>query len=198
MSTAAPAPAGQGAPHRRVLEALPLAAELYWWRNRNRFQGYYSLHAVEAHAAELKAAASRAAQAAGTGKKIHLFASWFYWVDYCAVLGMAFAGQGHQVSLAYLPYASFKQVTSRFNRRVQELYTHDRLGRLQPWLRPVSLLRMRPSGSLPPVLREAVERIAEYDTLYIQQTEDVDPGSDLHHLRRERDLLAARAALEWL
>lgn len=182
---------------QRLLAGLPLATELYWWNCRQRYQGYYFLHAVETHAADMLAALAAHPVHSSGGRKIHLFGSWHYWIDFCAVLGLALAARGHRISLAYLPYKKFYSPSTPFELRIHDRYTQDRLSRLRPWLKPVSLRHLK-AGDLPPELEQAARQVALYDTQYTLQTEETDPRSDLYQLRYERNRQAARLALTWL
>ena len=42
-------------------------------------------------------------------KKVLIFATLHYWIEHAALLGMALAGLGHEVTLAYLPYANWRK-----------------------------------------------------------------------------------------
>lgn len=183
---------------RALLTRLPLGTDLYWWNCRRKYHAYYFLHALEAHTPAMRAAVEARTSAPRRGRKLFLFSSWHYWIDYCAVMGLALAARGHRIMLGYLPYQRFYSPASRFDLRLQDLYTWDRLSRLRPWLEPVSLLRLKDAPDLPPKLEEIARQVALYDTQYTLQTEETDPASDLYQLRYERNRLAARLALAWL
>jgi len=128
-----------------------------------------------------------------------IFSTLRYWVEHATLLGLAMAGLGYDVTLAYLPYANYRKPLNRFDLRRQNLYTHNVLKRAAPLLKPVSLLDVKLAGiGLPPTLAEAVEQVALHDAQYILQVEAVDQNSEIYRLRLERNTQAARAALAWM
>jgi len=184
-----------------ILGELPLTAELYW---QLRQQGKpvsmsFSLHRVEQKLPEWCAQAKTSRQDISTGRKIMIFSTLRYWVEHATLLGLAMAGLGSDVTLAYLPYANYRKPLNRFDLRRQNLYTRNVLKGAAPLLKSVSLLDVKLTGiRLPSTLAEAVEQVALHDAQYILQVEDVDQNSELYRLRLERNIQAARAALAWI
>jgi hypothetical protein len=184
-----------------VLGELPLTAELYW---QLRQQGKplsrsFSLQQVEQKLPEWCAQAKTSRKDLSTGKKVMIFSTLRYWVEHATLLGLAMAGLGYDVTLAYLPYANYRKPFNRFDLRRQNIYTRNVLKGAAPLLKSVSLLDVKLAGiELPPTLAEAVEQVALHDAQYILQVEDVDQNSELYRMRLERNTQAARAALAWM
>jgi len=184
-----------------ILGELPLTAELYW---QLRQQGKplsrsFSLHRVEQRLPEWCAQVKTSRPEISTGQRVMIFSTLRYWVEHATLLGLAMAGLGYDVTLAYLPYANYRKPLNRFDLRRQNLYTHNVLKRAAPLLKPVSLLDVKLAGiGLPPTLAEAVEQVALHDAQYILQVEAVDQNSEIYRLRLERNTQAARAALAWM
>ena len=83
-------------------------------------------------------------------KKIAIFASLHYWIEQAGLIALALAGQGHQVELAYLPYAEWDKPISRFDLRRQDLYTQKVFAPASPILKLTPLVeRLQPKPELP-------------------------------------------------
>lgn len=189
---------------KRVLGELPLTAEVYWQlrqpgkplnksfslrRTTQRLPEWYA----QAEAARL----DRAAQAAR--RRIMIFSTLRYWIEHAALMGLALAGLGHEVTLAFLPYANWRKPLTRFDLRRQNAYAHSVLSKASPLLKSVSLLDVKPAAApLPAVLREALQAVSLRDVQYTLQVEDVDLDGELYRLRLERNTQAVRAALAWM
>ncbi|HEX9028326.1 MAG TPA: hypothetical protein VF823_04055, partial [Anaerolineales bacterium] len=186
---------------KQVLGELPYTAEVYW---RLRQQGKplnkaFSLRQLEKSIPAWRSQAEAAARTARPGKKLLIFSTLRYWVEHATLLGLALAGQGHQVTLAYLPYASWRKPLNRFDLRRQNLYSRSVLCQAEPLLHSVSLLDVKGAGGpLPARLEQEVQAVSLRDAQYTLQVEDVDLESELYRLRLERNRQAARAALAYL
>ncbi len=195
-----------------LLGNLPLTAELYWTlRSRGQPVGNYTLRKLERLLPEWRAAVQTSRRDVSTlgavqtsrrdvstGKRVLLFATSRYWLEHAALLGMTLAGQGHTVSLAYLPYHKWQQPIGRFDLRRHNVYAQNVLQKAGPLLEIVPLLTAKKAAELPPALAEAIALTALRDTQYTLQVEEVNPDSDLYRLRLERNTDAARAALDWM
>jgi hypothetical protein len=132
-------------------------------------------------------------------KQVFIFATLRYWLEHATLLGMALAGMGHSVTLAYLPYARWQQPIDDFNLRRQNLYAEGVLRKAEPLLNIVSLLTPQPkTRKLPSEIIQAVNLVALHDTQYTLQVEEVDPTGDLFKLRFRRNWAAAYAAFSYL
>jgi hypothetical protein len=195
---------------KQILGDLPLTAELYWQvfqRGMPVTRGF-SLRKTE-RALPLWRMQAEAARknlpAAYAGRRILIFCTLRYWIEHGALLGAALSGLGHEITLAYLPYASVNRQTTRFDVRRHNAYTRSALKESAGLFQTVSLWDVHPTPeeSLPAGLVEAVEQVSLRDTQYTLQIEDVErdnlqsPSGRLFHLRHQRNLDGAAALLGW-
>jgi hypothetical protein len=182
-----------------LVATSPFAMEAYWLFNPrgHRHLGRYNL----AHLANaLPAAVEQARPFAGKasiGKNVFIFATLHYWIEQAAIIGVTLAGLGHRVTLAYLPYGDWRKEVAPFDLRRHALYTRDHLKPAESLIKVVNLLDVAPA-ELPQILQEDIRLVAEYDTMYTDQVEEIDPASVLYRLRLTRDLSAAQSALAHL
>ncbi len=198
-----------------LLGELPLTAELYWQLRQNGrpLSKSFSLRRLEKRLPDLLAQARAAREALEGGaaggeapKKIAIFCTLRYWIEHGALLGLALAGLGHTVELAFLPYAQWRKPFNRFDLRRQNAYALHVLRGAEPLVKPVSLLGAASGAGLPPLPQElgrALEEISVRDAQYTLQVEDIEREGEseaarLYRLRLERNRAAARAALAWL
>lgn len=188
---------------KQVLGELPFTAELYW---QVRQQGKplsksFSLQQTKKYLVKWIAAAqaARGTQKSAAGQKIFMFTTLRYWVEHSTLLSLALAGQGHSVTLAYLPLNNWRAPMSRFDLRRQNAYARNMLAPAEDLIHPISLLDMKPGKSgLPDRLVQAIKDVSVRDVQYTLQVEDVDLDSDLYHLRYARNMQAAASAWSWL
>lgn len=166
-------------------------------RGNRHARSLYRCPLLEEFLSEGITAAEHAATRASGGKELFLFSVWHHWVEYNALLGLVLAGQGHHVTLGFLPYEKWGRSLDWLTLRQNDAYTQDLLKSAKHLLHPVSFLDLA-APSLPKVLHEAIEQVALYDTQYLLQIEEVDRRHPLYLMRYQRDALAARAALSWL
>ncbi len=187
---------------RSVLGQIPFTVELYGLlRQQQAPATRFSLRHLQANLPEMVAQATALARDAHPTrpKKVFLFACLHYWIEHTAVLSLALAAQGHQVTLGFLPYSDWDKPIDRFTLRRQNLYAQRVLGLARSLIHPVSFYSSRPHFSpLPEEIMEAVREVTVYDVQYTLQSENVDPESDIYHLRLERNTDAARLASAWL
>lgn len=182
-----------------VLGYLPYTPQVAWQvhRRRNSF-GRYNLEKLRAALPDIATQAADLARGAPGGKRIHVMASIHYWVEYCSVLALSLAAQGHEVSLGFFPYADYRQATTRFNRRYQSHYTRLALEPARSILKITNLLDIPSNTPLPDELQAAVEKVSDFDTQYVLQVETIDEASDFYRMRLAYNERTARALLEWL
>ncbi len=201
---------------KKILGELPYTVELYWQlvQKHRPWKEHFNLDDLEAVLPEAVEQAEISALAAGMskevfgemfpqvvepGKKVFLFTSLHYWIEYAALMGLALAGKGHDVTLSFLPYANWDKPIEKFDLRRQNLYARQVLGKTSSLLQVQSLLDVRPfSKSLPPELEQAVVDVSTYDTQYTLQVEDITREEPVYKLRYERNLEAARNVRAWL
>jgi hypothetical protein len=187
---------------KTVLGQVPLTAELYWlMRGSDKtLNSRFSLKKLDQHMAELveQASALKAAAKAG-GKKIFIFSTLHYWIEHAAVMGIALAGLGHDVTLGYLPYHDWQNPINPFDLRRQNLYAEDILGKAKAVINVVSFLSLHNGYKVVPEdLRSKIEQVSRYDSMYTLQVENVDTGSAIYKLRLKRNMSAARDAYDYL
>ena len=181
-----------------VLGRVPMAAELYDAMRGGRPRTRYNLEQLAAHLPAAVRQTQPFAAQARPGKKLLLFATLHYWIEQAVLVGLALRGQGHDVTIAYLPYSSLDKEINSFDLRRQDLYTRRVLQSLAGLIKVISLLDIRSSESLPDRYGKIVEASAAFDTMYRLQVEDFDRQSMLYRLRTSRNRAALRASLRVL
>lgn len=178
---------------------LPFGPALVWRIRRGQGGvGRYNLEGLRAALPAASAQAEALARGAPVGKRIFIFASIHYWIEYCAMLGLSMAGQGHKVALGYFPYSDYRRRTTRFDRRLQAYYTRLTLEPAREVMPATDLSNLPGDRSLPPAVMQAVEKVSAFDTQYVLQVEQVDRTSDFYRMRLEYNTRTARALLAWL
>ena len=192
---------------KQVLGELPYTVELYWnlYKRHQPWQAHFNLDLLKEVLPKAVQQATKNRQirnnASGMypGKKIFLFASLHYWIEYTTLLGVALAGKGHQVTLSFLPYATWDQPIDKFDLRRQNLYARQVLSATHPLLQVQSLLDVKPfSKTLPLELEKSVDEVSVFDAQYTLLIEDITKDEDVFQLRFERNREAAINARTWL
>ncbi len=205
---------------KRILGELPFTAELYW-QLRQQGKPVNKSFALNRTAkwlpqwlsqAEVALSNSRSDTPCTSGlellvrhdRKVLVFTTLRYWIEHATLLGIALAGLGDQVTLAYLPYANWHRPINRFDLRRHNAYAQNMLQRASPLMRTISFMETKSAGSrgsmpsLPKTLVHEIEAVSERDVQYTLQVEEVDHQDALYRLRMERNLQAATAALAWM
>jgi hypothetical protein len=186
---------------KSILGRLPYTVELYWQlvQRHRPWKAHFNLDDLEAVLPEAVQQTTLFAPAAQPGKKVFLFASLHYWIEFSTLMGLALAGKGHKVTLSFLPYANWDKPIQKFDLRRQNLYARGVLGEASSLMQVQSLMDVRPfSRDLPAELRRAVEEVSTFDTQYTLQVEDITREEDVYKLRYERNTEAALNARVWL
>ncbi|MDY6873413.1 MAG: hypothetical protein SVR81_05535 [Chloroflexota bacterium] len=186
---------------KSILGRLPYTVELYWHlvQRRRPWQAHFSLDILKAELPEAVQQAALFAPAAKPGKKVFIFASLHYWIEFSALMGLALAGKGHDVTFSFLPYASWDEPIQKFDLRRQNLYARQVLGEAGSLMDIQSLLDVQPfSRELPPDLQQAVEEVSTLDAQYTLQVEDIAKEEPVYQLRVQRNTEAALNARAWL
>ncbi len=202
---------------KQVLGGLPWTAELYWSLRQpgKPLSKSFSLRKVENALPEWCAQAQAARQkylAAPTSKKrLLLFVTLRYWIEHGVLLSTALAGLGHEVTLAFLPFANYRKAVANFDLRRQNLYARHVLEGAAPLVKTISLLdvdnkspRGKQNASLPDELEERIRQVSLRDVQYTLQIEEFDlddeksAAGQLYRLRLTRNHLAAQALYAWL
>ena len=186
---------------KRILEEMPLTAEIYWLlRQRSKTaESRFQLKGLHQALQTIVPTAQEYRQSAAPGKKLFIFANVHYWIEHTALLGLALAAQGHNVTLGFYPYADGETPVSRLDLRRQNEYAEHVLELAAPLLETASFLRKKASYVyLPDELQSALAEVSHYDVQYIQQSENMDEEGDLYQLRMERNRDAAKTAFAYL
>lgn len=186
---------------KNLLDDLPFGADLYWnlRGKRKPWSAHYELEGLKTVLPQALADLEAGGSGRAEPKKVCLFASLHYWIEESALIGLALAGQGHSVNLAYLPYAEWDKEITPFDLRRQDLYTRAIFADAKDFLRLTALTdEQYPAESLPADVLKAVEQVSDYDTQYTLQVEETDKDSALYQLRYARNLQAAGALYAWL
>ncbi|MEW6715913.1 MAG: hypothetical protein AB1345_00185 [Chloroflexota bacterium] len=185
---------------KKMLGELPLTAEVYWhiMQSGKPIRGFKLKKLARALPVLCEQAAS-SQNKIKPQRKVLLFATLPHWVAHTTVLGLALAGLGNEVSLAYLPYPKWQKPINRFDLRRHNAYVRQILAQAKPLIRSISWLDSSPfNKSLPAKLKKSIENQALNDSQYILQTEEVNLEDDLYRFRLKRNTDVACAALTWL
>jgi len=160
---------------KRVLGELPLTAELDWaLRGRRSAVDGFKLEELKKALPDWCRQVKDSPLRQQAGKKVLTFATLHYWINHSALLSLALAGMGHEVTFAYLPYANWKKEVSKFDLRRRQAYAHSVLKPAEHLIRAKSLLDSDILDKLPTSLADAVEQVSIMDTQYTLQIEEVD------------------------
>jgi len=181
---------------KNILGDIPYTVELEWLlrQTHNPPVGGYGLERLEKILPEWISQA-QAAKRVQPGKRVLIFSMLRYWLEQTSLTGLALASLGHDVTMAYLPYAHWKQPVNRFDLRRQDLYVKKTLKPLAALLRPVSMIDAPKVQSLPDELAEQLNAAAFRDVQYSLLREEFEIDSDLYRLREQRNQVHARAIL---
>src|SRR5512141_1026834 len=163
-----------------ALGRIPMAADLYDAVRRGRPRTRYNLEQLAAHLPAALEQTRPFAEKAKRRSKLLLFATLHYWIEQAVMVGLALRAKGHEVTIAYLPYASLDKEINAFDLRRQDLYTRRVLQPLNGLVKVVSLLDVQPVKKLPESLAQTAEIAAAFDTMYTLQVEDFDRESRLY------------------
>jgi hypothetical protein len=186
---------------KQFLGEIPFTVELYWLLKQHKQtpKSHFQIKNLQLTLPEACSQIKPFAQKAKGGKKVFIFATLHYWIEHTTMLGLALAGRGHHVTLAYLPYAEWHKPISKFDLRRQNIYARQVLQEAAPFLKTVSFLDYHPFlPSLPQELSQAINQVSEYDTQYTLQTESFYPNDPTYRLRIERNQMAGQNAYNWL
>ncbi len=186
---------------KSILGRLPYTVELYWQlvQRHRPWKEHFNLDDLAEVLPEAVQQTELFAHAANPGKKVFLFTSLHYWIEFSTLMGLALAGKGHKVTLSFLPYANWDKPIQKFDLRRQNLYARQVLAEVSPLMQVQSLLDVKPfSRELPTELVRAVEEVSTFDTQYTLQVEDITGEEDVYKLRYERNYHAALNARTWL
>ncbi|KPL76076.1 hypothetical protein ADN00_12080 [Ornatilinea apprima] len=183
---------------KTILGEMPFTAELYWlFRQRGKpLKSRFSLKNLQSNLPQMVQTAAALRESAPQGKKVFVFATLHYWIEHAAALGITLAGQGHEVTLGFIPHSDWQKPINRFDLRRQNAYARKVLELAHPVMKTISFMNVRTSSrGLPEKMMEAVRQVSEYDTQYTLQVEEADPESEIYKIRYERNLEAAQIGM---
>jgi len=184
-----------------LLGELPYTAELYWQLRQKDSPTTVGMNLTllrETLPGWIRAA-ENSPYRSQPGKRVLVFGMIHYWIEHTALLALALAGMGHDVTLAYMPYSHWRKPENRFDLRRQNLYIRETLKPAEKLIKIAPQYGIRNTEyALPPELTENLKSRAFRDTQYSLLTEEVEVGSDLYNLRLARDTEMAQASLTHL
>ncbi len=198
---------------KKVLGEIPLTAEIYWLTRQSGkpIRRNISMQKLNKRLPELMSQAQSAAAMNSSqkhnlpGKRILIFATLRYWIEHATLLALALAGQGHQVTLAYLPYVNWRKNVNLFDLRRQDIYIRSILDQTKPLLKILPLLDFKPKQEMPSELARSLDEVTLRDIQYTLQIEEVDQLvknqpeiAQLYQLRLKRNQHAAKAIFSWV
>jgi len=177
---------------------VPATAELAWaLRGGDAPIDGFKLEELRAQLPGWVSAVQNSPLKTQAGRKALVFATLHYWIHHASLLSLALRGMGHDVTLAYLPYATWKDDVPRFDLRRREAYARRVFAPMQAVV-PVQSFLNASGAALPSALDAEIEQVSVMDVQYTQQVEEVDKSSHLFQLRLQSNRAAAAAALAWL
>jgi len=185
---------------KKILGEIPLTAEALWYLRQTKEPpiGGYKLKQMESALPRWIAEARENSRKHPDPKRILVFGMLRYWIENTSLLSLALRALGHQVTLAYLPYAHWKREVNKFDLRRQNLYLRGVLKSMAPFVDIVPLLDAAGAGDLPAEITAHLEEAAFRDVQYSLLREDVDKQSRLYSLRLERNTRFAKTIYTWM
>lgn len=189
---------------KTILGEIPLTAELYWFLRQAGKPpvGGYSLGKLKKSlplwVSQAKAARKRFQKHGLEGKKVLVFTMLRYWLEQTTMMSLAMSAFGHDLTLAYLPYAHWKKPVNRFDIRRQILYIQQALKPAETLINTLTVTDLPIAEYIPGDLVDQLPNTAFRDVQYSLLREDVDPDSDLYHLRMERNQDHAGRMFVWM
>lgn len=174
---------------KKLLGDLPLTAEIYWQLRQQGEPpvGGYHLERVREHLPTWIEQAKASTYKVREPKRVLVFSMISYWLEHSLLMSLTLAALGHDVTLAYLPYAQWKRPVNRFDMRRQNLYLQETLKPAETLIKLVPFLDAPLVKNMPDELDAIMDTAAFRDTQYSELREDVDEDSDLYRLRLSRN-----------
>lgn len=189
---------------KNILGEIPFFPEAYWLLHGSKkpWNAHYQLSGLNAILPKAVEDVKQFGLKASTPKKVGVFATLHYWIEQAGLVALALTGQGHDVELAYLPYAEWDKPINRYDLRMQHLYSQQVLLPAGEVMSVAPLIQHDTSdvsiSDYPPELNEIVRQVSDYDTQYTLQVEETDTKCPLYRLRLKRNTAAAMAIFDWL
>ncbi len=134
-----------------------------------------------------------------TPKKVLMFATLGFWIEYSSAVALAYSALGYDVELVYLPENRKYERIADFEVARYEAYAKRLLAPLNEKISVISYHDLPLNGvELPEVLSEGVQQVSLWDAQYKLQNEEVDCDSELYQWRLEKNEEAAKRFLPYL
>ncbi|MBM3143722.1 MAG: hypothetical protein FJ010_01885 [Chloroflexi bacterium] len=185
---------------KKILGEFPVTADLYWriMQQADPPVGGYLLDDVRKHLPTWLDQARAAEVKSNHPKRVLVFSVLRYWLEHSLLMSLALVAFGHEVTLAYLPYAHWKRPINRFDLRRQDLYIKSIIKQIEPFVRLVSMLDAPKADRLPEAISDQMAAAAFRDTQYSMLREDIDTDGEIYRLRQERNNDYALRMLAWM
>ncbi|HNZ16505.1 MAG: hypothetical protein KBA05_01320 [Anaerolineaceae bacterium] len=189
---------------KNILGEIPFFPEAYWLLHGSKkpWNAHYQLSGLNTILPQAVEDVKQFGLKASNPKKVGVFATLHYWIEQAILVALALTGQGHDVEMAYLPYAEWDKPITGYDLHMQHLHSQQVLLPAGEVMSIAPLIQHDTSdvsiSDYPPELSEIARQVSDYDTQYTLQVEETDKESPLYRLRLERNTAAAMAIYDWL
>jgi len=189
---------------KSILGEIPFFPEAYWLLHGSKkpWNAHYQLSGLNTILPQAVEDVKQFGLKASNPKKVGVFATLHYWIEQAILVALALTGQGHDVEMAYLPYAEWDKPITGYDLHMQHLHSQQVLLPAGEVMSIAPLIQHDTSdvsiSDYPPELSEIARQVSDYDTQYTLQVEETDKESPLYRLRLERNTAAAMAIYDWL
>ncbi len=183
-----------------IWERFPYAPEIYWHlvsgRDLNRRPRIQRMGQQLADWVSQARLAS--VQVEEAPKKVLMFTIVPIWVKHSSLLASAFAGLGHEVTLAYLPHEDWFTEESDYQLKLRNYFLEEMFKSADGLFTPVSWYQYGQETTLPADLHQSIKAVCDRDYQYTHQVEEVDESDPFMDWRLESNFSAAKAAYAWM
>lgn len=189
---------------KNILGEIPFFPEAYWLLHGSKkpWNAHYQLSGLNTILPQAVEDVKQFGLKSSNPKKVGVFATLHYWIEQAILVALALTGQGHDVEMAYLPYAEWDKPITGYDLHMQHLHSQQVLLPAGEVMSIAPLIQHDTSdvsiSDYPPELNKIVRQVSDYDTQYTLQVEETDTKSPLYGLRLKRNTAAAMAIFDWL
>ena len=183
-----------------LLKRFPYAPDIYWrLLKRGSLDGRPRIQKMQRLLADWVSQVRRADVLVQVDpKKVLMFSTIPIWMKHSNLLACAFAGLGHEVTLAYLPKEDWFTEESEYQIKLHNLILQEMFKSADGLFTPLSWYQYRQETLLPEGLHRAIEAVCRRDYQYTHQVEEVDESDPFMAWRRKNNFAAGKAALAWM
>ena len=184
---------------KEILGNVPYSAELYWLirQKGSPTTAEMDLRYLAKVLPEWTEAVRKITPRVEQPKKILVFGVFHRWISYASLIALTLSAEGHDVTLAFSPYAHRCKTENLFDVRRQNAYILESLKPAAEFIKIASLFNSGSANS-PGLDEESLRTQAYYDTQYCLSVEEVEVGSELYNRRLERARAMAQASFAYL